>query len=69
MDVKEIPLGLTREEVVSLLGEPDFKGGTSRKYRRPSCYKYGNIELWFGRKDGKLHSVWDEENECLLRHD
>jgi hypothetical protein len=41
-------LGKSRLEVVTILGEPDDKGGTSRKYPTPSIYKYGDIEVHFG---------------------
>ncbi len=42
-----INLGMTREEVVAVLGEPDDKGGTSRKYKTPRIYRYGGMEFWF----------------------
>jgi len=41
-------LGVYREDVVRLLGEPDsISKNTSRKYRVPNIYKYGDIELHF----------------------
>ena len=47
--------GMTRTEVVTVLGEPDNTGGTSRKYRTPCIYVYGDIELTFESwKEGKL---------------
>lgn len=42
-----VRLGMNREEVESSLGAPDDVGGTSRKYRKPSIWKYGDIELHF----------------------
>lgn len=46
----ELQVGLTSQEVVALLGEPQAKGGTSRRYRHPCIYKYGCLEVWFSRK-------------------
>ena len=42
-----IHLGLRENDVSAILGEPDCVGGASRKYRRPSIWKYGDIELFF----------------------
>lgn len=42
-----VKLGMNCEEVESSLGAPDDVGGTSRKYRKPSIWKYGEIELHF----------------------
>ena len=39
--------GMTRDEVVSAIGEPDAKGASSQKYPTPACYLYGHIELHF----------------------
>jgi hypothetical protein len=62
-----VRLGMTRDEVVAVIGEPDAKGGTSRKYPTPSIYKYGDIELHFqGWKDGILCLIWDEANEKTI---
>ena len=41
-----VKLGMTREEVESSLDAPDDVGGTSRKYQKPSIWKYGDIELY-----------------------
>jgi len=59
-----IPLGITREELVTALGPPDDMGGTSRKYPTPSIYKYGKVEYHFqGWKNGILALIgYDDEN-------
>ena len=44
-------LGKTRKDVISKLGDPDDKGGTSRKYRTPSVFLYGNYEIHFGPRN------------------
>lgn len=43
----KIHLGMTKADVRSLLGPPDGWGVTSRKYREPRIWVYGNIEFWF----------------------
>ena len=42
-----VSLGMGRAQVESLLGTPDEVGGTSRKYRNPSIWKYGDVEFHF----------------------
>lgn len=63
----KVTLGMSRERVVAALGEPDAAGGTSRKYRTPSIYKYGQIELWLGPTSiDTLIAIWNEDTETLL---
>lgn len=51
----KIKPGITRQEVIAILGEPDDWGGTSRKYPTPSVFKYGTVQLYFQPwKDGRL---------------
>jgi len=65
--LSKIKLGMTREEVVAILGEPDAKGGSTRKYPTPSVFKYGDVEIHFqGWKKGTLTFVWDEKMEVSL---
>jgi hypothetical protein len=60
--LKKIHKGMSREEVIKTLGQPDQQGCTSRKYKTPSIYKYGNLELWFEPwKDGKLVNAYIED--------
>lgn len=60
IDVTKIRLGMTRDEIKQLFGEPPMWGGTSRKYRTPCVYRYGQIELGFGPyKDSGLSYVMD----------
>jgi hypothetical protein len=65
MDIlNRIRIGMTRDEVTAVLGPPDDVGGTSRKYRTPSIYKYGVIELHFEPwKSGKLVMAYTEDEE------
>jgi hypothetical protein len=73
IDVSKARLGMTREEMKSIFGEPTAVGRGSRKYRTPPVYRYGQIELGFGPyKDSGLDYVMDigesgEEHSFLLR--
>jgi len=60
----EIPLDITRERLVELLGDPDDVGGTSRKYKTPSVYKYGTMEYHFGpRKNDTLWLIGYDDDQ------
>jgi hypothetical protein len=60
--IDRVKIGMTRYEVVKALGLPDNLGGTSRKYRTPSIYKCGAIELHFEPwKDGRLIRAYTED--------
>lgn len=39
-DWSKVCMEMTREEVIAEFGEPDLKGGTSRKYPTPSVFRY-----------------------------
>ena len=55
-----VRLGMKREEIRELLGEPDDTGGTSRKHRIPQIWKYGEVELHFALS-GELSLIyWDD---------
>jgi hypothetical protein len=51
-----IRLGMTKAEVRDVLGPPDNWGNTSRRYREPSIWKYGDVEFWFERR--KSRTPW-----------
>ncbi len=55
-----VRLGMSRAQVQELLGPPDDVGGTSRKYRTPSTWKYGDIEFYFGGRDDPLQSLFTD---------
>jgi len=62
--VEKLRVGMSRQEVLAVLGSPDDVGGTSRKYREPSIFKYGEIELHFERgKDGRLLRAYTEDGQ------
>jgi len=51
-DIGPIRLGCTREELRGVLGEPDDRGGTSRKYPEPVIWRYGKLEFHFDDREG-----------------
>ena len=59
----KVKLGLTRAQVIAILGMPDHVGGTSRKCRIPMIFKYGEVELHFEpHLDGELSLIYKEVN-------
>ncbi len=42
--------GMRPEEVMTLLGEPDTTGGTSRKYPQSAIFVYGTLEFYFSKE-------------------
>ncbi|MCP6768809.1 outer membrane protein assembly factor BamE, partial [Klebsiella pneumoniae] len=51
--VGRLRIGMTREEVVAVLGKPDDVSLPSRRNRPPAIYKYGEIELYFASGDSE----------------
>ena len=49
--------GMTRAQVASLVGPPDAMGSTSRKYRTPRIWKYGDIEVRYELGADRLTTV------------
>lgn len=61
----DLRLGMTKNEVQALLGEPDYWGGGSRRYKEPNIWVYGTVELYFNderprRFTGWLWEAWDK---------
>lgn len=67
MDFKRL-IGKTRQEVVTIMGEPDDKSVGSRKHRIPLIYLYGKYEVAFGNgeKDGCVY-VMNSETHSFIR--
>ena len=55
--IEKLKKGLTRDEVKNILGGPTDTGTTSKKYRLPLVYRYGQFEIAFGPKkeDGLIY--------------
>ena len=63
-DICPVRLGMTRDELKAILGEPDDVGGTSRKQRTPVIWKYDELEFYFDKgPDGKLSLIYSEVND------
>jgi hypothetical protein len=60
--------GLSPEEVVILLGSPDAWGGTSSRYRKPSIYLYGSVEIYFTQQSPQTLTgiFWDASEKGLF---
>jgi hypothetical protein len=58
----QLRLGMTRQELETVLGVPTEVGGTSRKYLSPSIWKYGDVEFVFP----VAKSVVESEGQGLL---
>ncbi len=46
--------GFTPVRLEALFGEPEATGGTSRRWRRPLIWKYGDLDFHFSGPDGVL---------------
>ncbi len=64
--VRKLKIGMTRQEVQSILGEAEDTGGFFRRYRSPSILKYGNVELHFEQpQDGELKFAYMEDDHGI----
>lgn len=62
-DICPLRLGMTRDELKAVLGEPDDVGGTSRRWRTPAIYKYADLEFHFGLGlQGRLTLIYQERD-------
>src|SRR5262249_37947233 len=62
IDAGQIRAGMTRAALRRLLGQPDDVGGTSRKYKEPCIWKYGEVEFAFplarSPRQAEFHGLW-----------
>ena len=60
-DICPVRLGITRDELKAILGEPDDVSTTSRKHRTPAIFKYEELEFHFEPEpDGRLSLIYME---------
>jgi hypothetical protein len=60
-DICPVRLGMTRDELKAILGEPDNVGGTTRKHPTPAIWKYNDVEFHFELgSHGKLWLIYRE---------
>jgi hypothetical protein len=66
-DICPVRLGCGREDIRALFGEPDAVGGTSRKIRTPTIWKYGELEFHFGpRNTDVLALIYSETDDGVV---
>jgi len=53
-----LQLGVPREEMRRLFGEPDHIGGASRRQRTPTILKYGDIEFLYRPGEDYLWGIY-----------
>jgi hypothetical protein len=62
-DICPLRLGMSRDELKAVLGQPDDVGGTSRRWRTPAIYKYSDVEFHFGLgPEGTLDLIYRERD-------
>ena len=60
-DICPVRLGLTRDELKAILGEPDAVGYSVGKLWSPSILRYDDLEFHFEKgSDGKLWLIYSE---------
>jgi hypothetical protein len=51
VDLSELRVGMSREDVIAKFGEPELKGVTSRRYKTPQVFRYGRTEFIFEQRE------------------
>ncbi len=68
IEQQRICLGITRAELVAVLGKPHDKSTTTRSIREPLIWKYADIEFhWLPKSDGLWLVMEAEHHETLLK--
>ena len=63
-DICPVRLGMSRDDLRMLFGDPDDTGGTSRKHPTPAIWKYGDLEFHFDFKsDDRLCLIYMERDD------
>jgi hypothetical protein len=65
-DIGPIRLGMSRERVRAVFGEPDDIGGTSRKRRQPSIWVYGGVEFHFDLALDELFLIYRDTADGVV---
>ena len=65
-DICPVRLGMTRDELSAVLGQPDGIGGITRKQKTPLAWKYMDLEFYFGPKntDG-LYCIYRDDKDGI----
>jgi len=65
-DICPVRLGMSRDEVRAVLGDPEDTGGTSRKHSTPAIWKYDELEFHFGPgPDDHLELIYLERDAVV----
>jgi hypothetical protein len=65
-DICPVRLGMSRDALRRLFGEPDDTSTGSRKHPSPAIWKYSNLEFHFGpRADDFLSLIYLEQDEVV----
>lgn len=66
--IEPVKLGMSRQELEHLFGEPDDVGGVSRNITQPSIWLYDGLEFHFDASgDDRLCLIFrDDENGVVL---
>ena len=55
---KEIHFGMSRNKLIEILGDTDWKGFSYKKAKFPSILKYGKVEFYFEEgEEGRLNGI------------
>lgn len=60
-DICPVRLGMSREDLHALFGEPDYTGGVSRRWRRPIIWVYGSLEFHFRQGKDELFLIFRDD--------
>jgi hypothetical protein len=65
--ISPLQLGCSHADLISILGEPDDVGGTSRKYPTPTIWKYCDLEFHFEKNEDALCLIYAESSDGVPR--
>lgn len=58
---------MTRDELIAKLGEPDDISHTTKRHKYPLCYKYGDMEYYFGyEKDAQCNMIMEASTHRVI---
>lgn len=67
-DICPVRLGMTRDELRQILGEPEDVGATSTRQKLPLIWRYGTTEFHFGpSRTSGLQMIFEEDSTGTVR--
>jgi len=65
-DICPLHLGMSRDELRKLFGDPEDTSTGSRKHPTPAIWKYGDLEFHFDRaSEGRLCLIYMERDDVV----